>query len=191
MYTIPISKHFIFCCMPPIHIVFFCAHPINSFIIYTLRNVFDGKTKKEKVEGDKGRGGNYALNAWISFVLILPLSLSSTMATAVSRGSSFDTLPYEVKIRIFSRLPFCERVRLTRVSQSWRQFLLNWPEMFERIENRCDCAFERDLSYTMCQLNHALLPYAPYIQPKAFRDLSLLMLSDNTANQKNMILEVS
>lgn len=113
------------------------------------------------------------------------------MATAISGGTSFDTLPYEVKTRIFSRLPFCERIRLTRVSQSWRHFLLHWPEMFEKVENRCNCAFERDLSYTMCQLHQALLPYAPYIKPKALRDLSILMLSDHSPALKNAMLEVS
>ncbi|ORZ02696.1 hypothetical protein BCR43DRAFT_559570 [Syncephalastrum racemosum] len=57
-------------------------------------------------------------------------------ATVTTKGAGCDplqVLPYELYANIFSRLPFVDRVRCSRVSKRWRAFIYNWPDMAETI----------------------------------------------------------
>ncbi|KAI9321031.1 hypothetical protein BX666DRAFT_1875562 [Dichotomocladium elegans] len=48
-------------------------------------------------------------------------------------------LPYDILGNIFSKLTFRERIRCTRVSGTWRLYLLNWPNLWHDIsDNHCD-----------------------------------------------------
>ncbi|KAI9499674.1 hypothetical protein BDB00DRAFT_866534 [Zychaea mexicana] len=98
------------------------------------------------------------------------LELISSSSSSSRKGDCYHSndrddlvrlLTYDVLGIIFSHLSFRERIRCTRVSRSWRLFLLSWPDLWHTIADR------------YVNLDTNLLPYLAYFSAKHVRTVRI------------------